>query len=129
MKYTYSPMGKYGRGGRSKYGNKKYGGYASKKEYERAQQLKIMERQGLIKHLREQVKYELIPAQYGDGGLDLKGRPVKVCIMKSCSYVADFVYELEGREVVEDVKGYKTAEYKIKKKLMLWRYGILIKEI
>ena len=33
-----------------------------------------------------------------------------------------------GKKVVEDVKGKRTEVYKIKKKLMLWRHGIKIKE-
>ena len=48
--------------------------------------------------------------------------------LRECSYVADFVYIEDGKEVVEDSKGKKTREYQIKKKLMLWRYGIEIKE-
>ena len=34
--------------------------------------------------------------------------------------MADFIYIQDGKLVVEDVKGYKTEVYKIKKKLMLW---------
>ena len=43
-------------------------------------------------------------------------------------YVADFVYEDNGDTVVEDTKGMRTKEYVIKRKLMLYRYGIRIKE-
>lgn len=40
--------------------------------------------------------------------------------MKVCVYVADFVYLdlFDGKEIVEDAKGYRTAIYKLKKKLM-----------
>lgn len=42
---------------------------------------------------------------------------------------ADFVYfDEQGQLVVEDVKGMKTREYILKRKLMLWVYGIKIKE-
>lgn len=45
-------------------------------------------------------------------------------------YVADFVYKDEnGEEVVEDVKGMRTKEYIIKRKLMLWQYGIQVREV
>ena len=46
--------------------------------------------------------------------------------------VADMVYRkvLEtARHVVEDAKGMKTKEYIIKRKLMLYRYGIRIVEV
>lgn len=49
------------------------------------------------------------------------------------AYVADFKYfdKAKGRTVVEDVKGYKTDVYKIKRKLFLSMYcgdGILFIE-
>jgi hypothetical protein len=43
-------------------------------------------------------------------------------------YIADFVYQEDGKLVVEDVKGHRTEVYKLKKKLMLWVHGIRIKE-
>jgi hypothetical protein len=43
-------------------------------------------------------------------------------------YVADFVYQENGQTVVEDVKGYKTREYKAKKKLMASQHEIEIRE-
>ena len=102
----------------SKYGNKKYNGFDSKKEANRYAELALMQRAGVIQNLRRQVKFELIPAQYIDGK----------CVFRSCSYIADFVYEQNGETVIEDTKGFKTPEYIIKKKLMLQVYGILIKE-
>lgn len=75
------------------------------------------------------MKYELIPNQYGDCGNDFKGKPVRVLMERSCSYVADFVYECDGETVVEDTKGFRTKEYIIKRKLMLYKYGIQIREI
>lgn len=115
---------------RSKYGAVRVGGYDSMKERRRAVVLRLMERQGLIKDLREQVPFELIPAQYGNCGKDFKGKSVMVCLEKACKYIADFVYVevATGRTVVEDVKGVRTDVYKIKKKLMLWVHGIIIKE-
>lgn len=46
--------------GKSKYGNVKSGGHASKKEAARAATLKLLERAGKIKDLQEQVTYTLI---------------------------------------------------------------------
>lgn len=99
----------------SKFRNVKTNGYASKREADRAFQLKLMQEAGQIQDLREQVRYELIPPQEGE-------RP--------CHYVADFVYQdFCGREVVEDTKGIKTADYIIKRKLMLFRHGIRVQEV
>jgi hypothetical protein len=104
-----------------KYHAEKTYGHDSKKEYYRACELRLMLRDGLIKDLQEQVRYELIPAQRG-----ADGRVVE----RACDYVADFVYvDCEtGETVVEDSKGFRTPEYRIKRKLMLWRHGIRIKE-
>lgn len=110
------------RGGRSKYGNQRVGTHASKKEHYRAAQLRMLQRAGLISGLREQVTYILIPPQYDkDGNL----------AEKSCRYIADFVYtdNETGLTVVEDTKGYRTKEYIIKRKLMLFVHGIRVKEI
>lgn len=102
----------------SKYGNRKVNGFDSKKEANRYAELALMQRAGAIANLKRQVRFTLIPAQYKDGK----------CIFRSCSYVADFVYEKDGETVVEDTKGFKTPEYIIKKKLMFQVHGILITE-
>lgn len=116
---------------RNKYGAKRVGEHASQKEHDRANQLKLWQRAGVISNLREQVPYVLIPAQYGACGTDLKGKPIRVCIEKSCRYVADFVYtdNRTGQTIVEDTKGVRTKEYIIKRKLMLYLHGIRIKEV
>lgn len=117
-------------GKRNKYGAKRVGAHASKKEHSRVAQLRLWQRAGLISNLREQVPYLLIPAQYGPGGIGPDGHPVRVCLEKSCRYVADFVYtdNATGCEVVEDTKGVRTPQYRIKRKLMLYLHGIRIKE-
>ena len=104
----------------NKYGAKKSGGYDSKKEHRRASALKLMQRAGLISDLREQVKFVLIPTQRDENGNLLE---------KQCSYYADFVYTQNGKTVVEDAKGVRTPEYKLKRKLMLAVHGIRIKEV
>lgn len=111
--------------------------FDSRKEAERYSELKLLERCGAISNLELQKVYELIPAQYemyeryGKNGQRLKDG--KKCIEKSCVYKADFVYIENGKTVVEDVKGYKGGQayslFTIKRKLMLERYGIKVKEI
>lgn len=105
---------------KNKYGARKSGGYDSRKEHKRANVLKMMQRAGLISNLREQVKYLLIPAQRDENGK---------LIERECAYKADFVYEQDGKTIVEDTKGVRTKEYIIKRKLMLKIHGITIKEI
>lgn len=46
-----------------------------------------------------------------------------------CRYRSDFEYYENGELVVEDVKGVKTPDYRIKKLLMEAVYGIKIREI
>ena len=96
--------------------------FHSKKEAHRWCELKLLERAGKITKLRRQVKFVLIPAQHEE--------QYKKLIERECSYKADFVYvdTATGKEVVEDSKGVRTPEYKIKRKLMLHKYGIRIKE-
>lgn len=110
-----------------KYRNIKVGKYDSKREKYRADLLKILEKQGEISHLKEQVKFELIPAQYAI----VNGK--RKCIEKSCSYIADFVYVDEnGNRVVEDVKSTATItpQYIIKRKLFKYLFpDIRFKEI
>ena len=87
--------------------------------------LKDDEKHGIITDLKEQVKYELIPAQYTT---DENGK--RKLLERPCYYLADFVYyNADGKLVVEDVKGgeaTKTPIFIIKRKLMLQRYGIHI---
>lgn len=107
----------------SKYYSKKvkteYGVFDSKKEYKRYLELLSMQKSGLISDLQRQVRYCLIPSQKED----------KRVVERPVYYVADFVYEENGKNVVEDTKGFKTSEYIIKRKLMLFIHGIKVKEI
>lgn len=93
--------------------------FDSKKEANRYAELRLLERSGAIHNLRRQVRYELIPAQKKDGKT----------IERACHYIADFVYEENGKTVVEDVKGYRTKEYVLKRKLMLQVHGIEVREV
>ena len=61
----------------AKYHNVKTRGYDSVREAERARVLHLLEKAGKIRDLCEQVKYELIPAQYegkATGDADCHGR-------------------------------------------------------
>lgn len=93
--------------------------FDSRKEAQRYAELKLLERSGAIHNLQRQVRYELIPAQKKDGKT----------IERACHYIADFVYEENGKTVVEDVKGYRTKEYVLKRKLMLQVHGIEVREV
>lgn len=95
--------------------------FDSRKEANRYQELLLLERVGAIKNLSRQVKFVLIPSQRDEA----TGKVVE----RECSYKADFVYEEDGKTIVEDVKGFRTKEYVIKRKLLLWRYGLKIREV
>ena len=125
----------------NKYHNKKYTylgiKFDSLKECRRYSELRLLEQAGKIKDLELQKAYELIPSQYEEStevytkGLH-KGEPKPGRLLeRAVVYRADFVYtDCEtGKQVVEDTKGMRTKEYVIKRKLLLWRYGIKIKEI
>lgn len=106
---------------KSKYRNKKTDGFDSKKEARRAAELRLLERQGVIKDLRFQVSYELLPCQRGLDGM---------VIERAVVYRSDFTYlDSAGRTIVEDVKGIRTPLYILKRKLMLWVHDIQITEI
>lgn len=124
---------------RRKYGNTKIMvdgiQFDSKREAARYQELKLLERAGVISFLQRQTKFQLIPDQhapsnavYTKGPRKGQRKPGKL-LEHECSYIADFCYIQNGETVVEDAKGYRTEVYRIKKKLMLERYGIQIKEV
>ncbi len=51
--------------------------------------------------------------------------PLIVNGVKICTYVADFsYYDMKGNLCVEDVKGFATAVFRLKSKLMLACHGI-----
>lgn len=112
-----------------KYGNKKITidgiEFDSKKEAQRYWELKLLQRAGVISGLELQKKYELIPTQRIDGKV----------VERAIKYIADFAYIKDGRQVVEDVKGYRDpksagyAKFVIKRKLMLYIHGIQVIEV
>lgn len=122
-----------------KYGNRKVTvdgiSFDSVREARRYKELKLLLLAGEIIGLQMQVPFELVPAQYEETGEvyskgPRKGQPKQgKCIEKSVVYVADFVYWQDGKRIVEDTKGVRTTEYIIKRKLMLHKYGIRIREV
>ena len=118
-----------------KYGNSKITiddiTFDSKKEARRYQDLLLLSRAGEISDLQRQVKYVLIPPQREADIIGPRGgvKPGKL-IETECSYIADFVYkDKDGKTIVEDTKGFKTKDYIIKRKLMLFIHGIKIQEV
>jgi hypothetical protein len=101
----------------SKYGSKKttIDGivFDSKREANRYCELKLLEKAGKIKDLKLQHQFVLQPPFKKNGKT-----------IRAITYVADFVYfDLERmRNVVEDVKGYKTDVYQLKKKMFEYKY-------
>lgn len=113
--------------------------FDSQKEAKRFRELRLMERAGYIIKLQRQTKFVLIPTQremsgefYSRGKKKGQPKPGKT-IEHEVSYYADFTYwkktDNGWKYVVEDVKGLRTEVYKIKRKLMLERYGIRISEV
>lgn len=99
---------------RSKYWNIKSNWYDSQKEANRAYQLKLMEKAGKIQNLRQQIHFLLQEWFRYNGKAERK-----------IEYVADFVYDKDGKMIVEDVKSpitKKNPVYRIKRKLLLNRY-------
>lgn len=96
------------------------GRFDSVREYRRYLELKLMEDMGEIQDLECQVKFVLIQGKrWSDGKKH-----------RDTVYKADFVYHTrEGEKVVEDVKGFRTPVYKLKKELMKDIYGIEIQEV
>lgn len=91
--------------------------FASMAEARRYRELLLMQRAKQIHNLELQPPFDL--KVVGAKGVVRVGR-----------YVADFRYDLPtGESVVEDVKGVKTALYRLKKKMVEAQYGIQITEV
>lgn len=102
------------RTGFKKFGNipTEYDGirFDSQREMARYAALKLLEKGGMIRDLRRQVR---IPLHGRDGPLRFQSKRTAV-------YVADFVYFdiPKGVEVIEDAKGHRTPEYKLKRAIL-----------
>lgn len=84
--------------------------FDSKREAARWKELQLLEHAGKILGLRRQVTFELVP------GVKFAGASRK---RPAIRYTADFVYTENGRQVIEDVKGVETPEFRIKRHLLL----------
>ena len=80
--------------------------FDSKREARRYVYLKHLQEGGLISDLTLQPEFELIPKHKHDGQT-----------VRATKYRADFQYVQDGKIVIEDVKGFANAEFKLKKKL------------
>ncbi len=93
--------------------------YDSVKEYRRYQDLKLLEKAGVISDLHRQVEFVI------QDSFIYKGEKIS-----KISYVADHVYKRNGEQVVEDVKGVakdgttitSTKDFKLKWKLLKAKY-------
>lgn len=93
--------------------------FDSKKEMKRYNELKLLEKAGVICCIEVHPRYTLIEKNEH---------------FRKCEYIADFRYMIckTKETIVEDVKGGKatrTPVYMLKKKLMYEKYGILISEV
>jgi hypothetical protein len=90
--------------------------FDSQAEGRRYSELRLLEKAGEVVDLELQPKYKIV----------IRGKDI-------CTYIADFRYSLKRPggyvEVVEDVKGFRTAVYRLKKKLVEATYVIEITEV
>lgn len=92
--------------------------FDSRAEARRWGHLCMQLRAGEISELRRQVAYELVPAvKFADASR----------VKPAIRYVADFVYVEKGAEVIEDVKGVLTPEFKLKRHLMKALLGLEVR--
>lgn len=87
--------------------------FDSKREGNRYCELKMLEKAGKIKDLELQHQFELQPSFKKNGKT-----------IRAITYVADFTYfDLEkNKNIVEDVKGFKTDVYMLKRKLFEFKF-------
>ena len=97
--------------------------FDSVKEARRFGELELMKNTGKIRDLRLQVNFTL-----QEGFTTAAGERIRPIV-----YRADFVYQEPSptgwRTIVEDVKGVRTKEYSMKRKMMLEKFGVDIREV
>lgn len=110
---------------KSKYGNRKvsYDGYKfdSVREYERYQELCLLEKAGEITKLEVQPKFPLVC-----GGVEVRIRSERYPNGRKVSYYGDFsYYDVKAKQKrIEDVKGMDTPVSRLKRALVETMYGI-----
>ena len=80
-------------------------------ESRRYRELKLLERQGIIKSLKLQPSFVLQPSFKKNNKT-----------IRAITYKADFSYLENNKTIVEDVKGYATKEFKLKEKMFNYIY-------
>lgn len=87
--------------------------FDSQLEVNRYSELKVLENAGEIKHLVIHPNYELQPAFRKNGKT-----------YRAIHYEGDFQYQdvQTGGLVIEEVKGFETATFKLKMKMFLYQY-------
>lgn len=123
---------------RSKYGATKTAVdgivFHSKREAARYQELKLLEKAGEIRGLRLQPSFALMVPVFKNtaAARENVNHGVVERISPVGEYRADFSYEEQvmgrWRKVVEDTKGFKTAMYALKKRMVERMYEITIRE-
>lgn len=100
---------------RNKYGNKKvqidmfvFDSIAESKRYK---ELALLQKAKKIKKLELQPKF-LLQESFRKNGKTYR----------KIEYIADFMYEENGKIIVEDVKGKETEVFKLKRKLFEFKY-------
>lgn len=86
--------------------------YDSKKEANRAFELEMLAKYGKIQNLQKQVPFVL-----QEGYVNKQGKKIR-----PITYIADFTYECDGKLIVEDTKGMETDVFKIKRKILEYKY-------
>lgn len=86
--------------------------FDSKAEAKRYIELKLLQKAKKITDLQLQPKYELQPKYKNNKGENIR----------AITYKADFSYTEGNKVIVEDVKGMETKEFKLKKKLLEYKY-------
>ena len=87
---------------------------------------------------REAKRYRELGLLFKSGEIDFLARQVRFYLSNGITYIADFVYgetlpignkQALFKITVEDAKGVRTPEFKIKAKLMKAEYGIDVVEV
>lgn len=98
--------------------------FASKREGQRYEELKLLARSGEIRDLELQPRFPIVV-----GDTPVKIRSAGYPNGRRVSYVADFKYRQGDREVVEDVKGMDTPVSQLKRALVEAVYGVNVRVV
>lgn len=94
--------------------------FDSIKEMKHYQLLEYLQKIGEIKELKLQVPYELIPKY-----------KINNKTVRKTTYIADFTYitTKDDKLHIVDTKGFKTDVYRLKKKMVEYKYGVEVEEV